>query len=467
MRRAIAVLLFLMNFALWAAAQKSSHADFFEHYEGTKTCLACHQSEAESFFHSQHYQWRGTASHITNAQGQRLGKMNTINDFCTNPSANWIGRVENKKGDVITRGCSACHAGLGLKPSAEMTQQQLENIDCLQCHASGYRRDVYQNEKGAWEWRPILWENKEGLDSVAKRIGMPTRTTCLRCHANSGGGANYKRGDIEYVLANTTRDYDVHMGKDGANYDCIHCHQGGDHRVKGRGADLSANDMKETVRCGECHKTAPHQDADLNRHMSRIDCTVCHIPTFARTDATDMKRDWSKAVYNAEKDKYSADIKLETNVKPVYAWYNGNTKEQLLGQPLNRLPDGSVGMMIPQGSRDDPSAKIYAFKLHKAKLPYLKDKGWILPIQVEEFFQTGALDKSIREASEHAYGVKNPDYGWVDTTRYMGIYHGVRPHEQALHCKDCHGANGRMDWKALGYPADPNPSGAARPQEGE
>ncbi|MDR3763825.1 MAG: hypothetical protein P4M01_06980 [Acidobacteriota bacterium] len=465
MRRAILMLLFLASWVPWATAQKSSHADYFEHYEGTKTCLTCHQSEAESFFHSQHYQWLGTASHIVNAQGQALGKMNTINDFCTNPSSNWIGRVENKKGDVITRGCSACHAGLGLKPSPEMTQAQLENIDCLQCHASGYRRDVYQNGKGQWEWRPILWENQEGLDSVAKRIGMPTRVTCLRCHANSGGGANFKRGDLEYALSNTTRDYDVHMGKDGANFDCINCHKGSDHHVRGRGADLSANDMKETVRCSECHKTAPHKDADLNRHMSRIDCTVCHIPTFARTDATDMVRDWSKPAYNAEKEKYAATITLETNVKPVYAWYNGNTQEQLLRQPLNRLADGSVGMMIPQGSRNDPKAKIFAFKLHRAKLPYLKEQGWILPIQVEEFFQTGELDKSIREAAEHAYGVKNPVYGWADTTRYMGIYHGVRPHEQALHCKDCHGAGGRMDWKALGYPADPNPTGAPAPKE--
>jgi hypothetical protein len=31
----------------------------------------------------------------------------------------------------------------------------------------------------------------------------------------------------------------------------------------------------------------------------------------------------------------------------------------------------------------------------------------------------------------------------------------VAPKDKALHCTDCHGAGSRMDWKALGYAADP------------
>ncbi len=71
MRRSIPVLLVLAGFALPAAAAgtPSSHAEYFEHYEGTKTCLACHEDEATSFFHSQHYQWRGEAPQIVNAHG--------------------------------------------------------------------------------------------------------------------------------------------------------------------------------------------------------------------------------------------------------------------------------------------------------------------------------------------------------------------------------------------------------------
>ena len=38
---------------------------------------------------------------------------------------------------------------------------------------------------------------------------------------------------------------------------------------------------------------------------------------------------------------------------------------------------------------------------------------------------------------------------------YWKVNHMVVPKNQALGCSDCHGAGKRMDWKALGYPADP------------
>ena len=134
------------------------HADRYEHYEGTKTCLECHEEEALTFFHSQHYQWRGGTPELVNtAEGEKFGKLSMVNDFCTNPGGSqWIGKVTNEEGKVLAKGCSTCHAGLGKLPQPEPTQEQLENIDCLICHASGYRRDVYATEDGGWELRPIL-----------------------------------------------------------------------------------------------------------------------------------------------------------------------------------------------------------------------------------------------------------------------------------------------------------------------
>ncbi len=445
-------------FTVGAQEAKSSHADYFEHYEGTSTCLACHQQQAETFFHSQHYQWRGDAPNIVNARGRKLGKMNTLNDFCTSPSGNWIGLVRNSRGDVITKGCSACHAGLGKMPAEKMTQDQLENIDCLICHASGYRRDLFEKQGGGFEWRPILWSNREGLDSVSKRISLPTRTMCLRCHSASGGGPNYKRGDIEYALANPDREYDVHMASDGKNMQCVTCHAGADHRVRGRGADLSGSDSPgKPLSCdtAECHGSAPHKADALNRHTRRVSCTVCHIPTFARTDPTDMVRDWSTSVYDKEGDKYTANITLEKDVRPVYAWYNGTTREQLLGEPAYRLGDGSVGIMVPQGSRRDPNSRIYAFKLHRARLPVLSGRNWLIPITVEQFFPNGKIDPAVRSAARETYGINDATYTWSDTSRYMGIFHGVRPKSEALSCLDCHSSGGRLDWKALGYSGDP------------
>ena len=448
-----------MALGCWAAEQpKAAHAEFFEHYEGTKTCLQCHQKEGEQFFYSQHYQWKGNAPNIVNAHGRKLGKINTVNDFCTNPKANWIGLAHNSRGEVISKGCSACHAGFGKLPGAQPTPAELENIDCLMCHASGYRRDLYPDGKSGFEWKPILWQNRAGLDSVSKRISLPTRVMCLRCHSASGGGANYKRGDLEYKLVDADREYDVHMGSNGKNMQCVACHAGEDHRVRGRGTDLSGTDMpSQPLGCdtGECHSSSPHQAEVLNRHTVRVNCTVCHIRDFARTDATDMYRDWSKPAYNPEEDKYTAGISFEKDVKPVYAWFNGNTREQLLGEPVERLADGTVGMMVPQGSRQDPKARIYAFKLHRAKMPLWEGKNWIIPIVVEHVFPTGQIDPAVKEAAKETYDVSNARYTWVETSRYMGIFHGVQPASKALQCLECHAPGGRMDWKALGYTGDP------------
>lgn len=435
-----------------------SHSGYFEHYEGTQTCLQCHQEEAENFFHSQHYQWKGNAPNIVNSNGKKLGKMNTLNDFCTSPTGNWIGFVKNSRGDVISKGCSACHAGKGVLPADKSDKKQLENIDCLMCHASGYRRDLYQNDNGEYEWKPILWKNQEGLDSVAKRISAPTRAMCLRCHSASGGGPNFKRGDIEYVLANPPREHDVHMASEGKNMQCVTCHAGEKHRVLGRGTDLSGTDTaNKRLTCDStaCHGSPQHKNPVLNKHAESVNCTVCHIPKFAKSEPTDMMRDWSKPFYNQEADRYTATISTQKDVTPVYAWFNGFTRAQLPGEPVKPMADGSAGIMIPQGSRDDPTAKIFAFKLHKGRLPLLAGKNWLIPITVEHFFSNGQIGPAVTNAAKEVYGIENASYSWIETTRYMGIFHGVQPKANALKCADCHGANGRMDWKALGYKGNP------------
>lgn len=444
------------------AERKNLHERKFKHYEGTTTCLECHDEEAESFFHSQHYQWRGETPAVVNAEGLALGKMSMINDFCTNPSGKqWIGEVKNAEGKVVAKGCSGCHAGLGKLPTQEISDEQLENIDCLMCHASGYRRDLYATDDGGWEWRPILWKNQEGLDSVSKRLSLPTRTMCLRCHSNSGGGPNYKRGDIAYLLKDPPLEFDAHMASEdhgGPDLQCVDCHASNDHRVKGRGVDLAASDAPaERLSCdGACHNKEPHAIAALDGHTDKVYCTTCHIPVFAKDDPTDMYRDWSDIKYSEKKGKYTYSIKLlEQNVVPVYAWNNGQSWLQLPSQPVRKDADGVITMAMPEGSRDDPEAMIMPFKLHGAKMPVLNDKNWILPIHTESVYVDGNVDRAVRDAGREFYGLDDIEYTWAETKRYMGIYHEVAPAKDALTCLDCHRPKGRMDWQALGYDGDP------------
>lgn len=466
MRLQIFILIGLLSLAPWSVRADTSHENFFEHYEGTETCLECHQQEAEDFFHSQHYQWRGGTPAIVNAEGEQLGKLEIINDFCTNPAGpQWIGQVKSDEGRVLARGCSSCHAGKGKMPAKEISDEQLDNIDCLICHASGYRRDLYPTGDGGWEWKPILWNNQEGLDIISKRLSSPKRVMCLRCHSASGGGPNYKRGDLEYILAKPPREHDVHMATDGPDMSCVDCHGADEHRVRGRGIDLAATDSPDKLSCdGACHGATPHESARLNSHSEKVYCATCHIPTFARSEPTDMRRDWSETHYSDEKGKYAYQVTLQSDVTPVYNWFNGKSWIQKAGEPVRRNAQGEVTMVLPQGSVDDPEAKIFPFKLHQGVLPLLEDKQWLLPIATEQVYYDGDVDSAVRHAAEYYYGITDVDYDWTETIRYMGIFHGVVPKEEALSCGDCHSEGGRMDWEALGYGSDPRSGRGKSPE---
>jgi hypothetical protein len=200
-----------------------------------------------------------------------------------------------------------------------------------------------------------------------------------------------------------------------------------------------------------CHDSEPHAKALLNQHSARVDCTVCHIPTFARDEPTDLRRDWSNVHFSEEKGKFAPDITAEANVVPTLAWYNGTSHMQLPQTAVQKNAAGYVKMAIPQGSIDDPDAKISAFKVHLARLPVLDEKNWLLPITVDELYVHGDVDRAVREATEALYGIHDAQFSWTDTIRYMKINHGVQPAEYALGCLDCHGPDGRLDWAALGY----------------
>lgn len=440
---------------------ENPHHKFVQSYEGTKTCLACHEEQAKHAFASIHYQWKAAAPNIVNSQGRALGKINTTNDFCTNPSFQWISILTNEQGQVIGNGCSKCHAGLGLKPAAEMTRAQLENIDCLVCHAPNYRREVAKQPDGTLAWVPAGRNSPELMLNIAQNVGKPTSNTCLRCHVGSGGGLNYKRGDLETAHANATRAFDVHMG---SGMQCIQCHKFEDHKVKGAGTQISGMDVPSDARpqCEGCHKGAVHKDARLNRHASAVYCTTCHIPEFAKVNPTDVHRDWSKSMFVKDEGKFEPYIEFGKNVKPTYAWWNGTGRIAHLDQKVQKEANGKVALYKPEGSIDDPKARIYAFKYHTGRLPVETSTGHMIPVAVGPVFRTGKNEAGVAAGAKNWFGRDVKDVGWIDVERYMGLFHEVAPKEKALGCNDCHGANGRMDWQALGYKGDPAKTGARR-----
>ncbi len=430
----------------------TSHAGRYTIYEGSKTCNACHLAEANDVHSSLHYQWHGETPYAVGLDGG--GKMGAMNDFCGYPDINFIGQLVNLDGQTVDGGCSICHVGLGVKPAPEASQAQLENIDCLTCHSVEYRRKVTM-VNGQFRFVPAPERMSVDYMTAITDVTLPGRATCVACHAYAGGGCNNKRGDIESAhIEPPSADFDVHMASTaigGAGLVCTDCHIVQDHRIAGRGSDMRATDLDVSVRCTNCHEPTLHEAYNIDIHIERVDCTVCHIPVFAKIRSTDMFRDFRFAEVEPTRRLYEPLIIREANVIPEYLFWNGFSTFYEYATPAIPGESGRVLMSGPVGDISDPTAKLFAFKHHQAMQPYDLDTNYIIPVRAGILFQTGNIDQAIRAGATAVGWPLNSGYDFVPTERYMGIFHEVSPADQALACSDCHFGGVRMDFDALGY----------------
>lgn len=433
-------------------AVSGSHAGRFTSYEGTRTCLTCHLAEARDFHASVHYQWQGDASEAVGLSTSRAGKLFGINDFCIYPDINWLGKLTNLDGQRVDGGCARCHAGLGEKPSPEPTQAQLENIDCLLCHSKSYKRTVAQ-VGGVWRFVPDTAAMTVSLLQAAVDISRPDGNTCLNCHTRAGGGNNFKRGDIEEAHRSPTADFDVHMtprAAGGAGLTCLSCHVTAGHRIAGRGTDLRERDLPDRVACTNCHARTPHDDTTLNNHTARVSCSVCHIPEFAKVAATDMHRDYAApADVVAATRLYEPHMLMASHVTPVYRFFNGTSAFYEFGAAAVPEASGRIVMSQPLGSIADRGAQIVALKHHTARQPVDPVTRRLLPLKIGIFFETGDIGRAV-QAGVAEVGWPDNGFEFVETERFLGIYHEVAPKDAALRCSACHGGR-RMDFASLGY----------------
>jgi len=431
-----------------------SHANRIVPYEGTKTCLKCHRDEALEAYDSVHYQWKGSAVDTVGLTEDPAGKMGGINDFCIYPDINWIGKLTNVDGMPVDGGCAKCHAGLGDKPNRETATDPLENIDCLICHSDEYKRKVGQMTDGTFRFVPDTENMAVTLVQAAANVGLPSRNACLNCHTKAGGGNNFKRGDIEEAHRNPTRSLDIHMASaanGGAGLDCLDCHVASGHKIAGRGSDLRPRESLDQVDCTQCHGQTPHDSRDIDKHTSRVNCTVCHIPHFAKEASTDMRRDWSQpgdlvestGLFEPHHDK-------GLNVIPEYAFFNGQSYFYQFGDATKPETNGKILMSGPMGDIQDPDAKIHAFKRHEGYQPIDPATRRLLPLKIGKFFESGNLEEA---ASLGAAGVDWDYTGheFVETERYLGLFHEVAPKEEALSCGSCHSGGTRINFTKLGY----------------
>ncbi len=401
----------------------------------TKACETCHNKAAEQVMASNHWNWE-REEYVKGRGVIYLGKRNAINNFC-------IGTKGNEES------CAKCHIGYGMTSSGKVYTDSL-NIDCLVCH-DNTETYVKAPEKAGYPAATL------DLNKIAQSVGKPKNSNCGVCHFYGGGGNNVKHGDLESALFDATKDLDVHMAVDGMNLQCIDCHTTEHHNISGKVYSLSSMSHNRNT-CEQCHTSTPHDDEILNEHTLKVACQTCHIPTYAKANATKMYWDWSTAGRLKNGQPYSEEDSMgnhsylsikgsfiwEKNVTPDYIWFNGTASHYLEGDIIQDTTKPLILNPL-HGSYADDESKIIPVKIHLAKQPFDPvNKILIIPKLFAENKGEGAFWKDFDWQTAAKIGMEEshlPYSGkisFIKTEMLWPVNHMVAPKENSLQCNSCH-----------------------------
>lgn len=443
-------------------------------YQGPTTCIECHEDVALNMLNSVHVNWAGPTPRLSNSDGEHLGKANVgINTFCTyaNSSKNT---------------CFSCHVR---RDGNAPHPPELADIDCLMCHNDVYKRKAVSDpqnsetvtningetqtytfgkvdEDGNFLTEPDFSNMPDGtnITNLARTVHLPTKQSCLRCHATAGGGDWAKRGDFGFSSADPVVTEDYHMSKDGADLGCVNCHATNDHKIAGRGIDLRADEASVPT-CAGCHSQNPHTSSTLNRHASgQVSCQVCHIREYAKGGATELERDWRNPVWNPAflggQGGFVGEETKEANLKPEYVWFDGTSYVYNVGETIAADERGVYPMAKANGGIFSNNSFIVPIKRHFSIMP-LHESGQMVAPSIVWMFMTGDFDTAVQKGMEEQ-GLTG-SYTMVDADAEMLITHGVEPKENAPSCNECHNGTGKtpdgagvLPFAQLGYHTMPD-----------
>ena len=463
-----------------ASEAQKLHADYFtdNEYTGTNDCLACHGLIGADMLMRAHFTWEGVATNITGFEGEIHGKNDLLNNFCI--------AVPTNEGR-----CTQCHAGYGYDDK-NFDFADMKNVDCLVCHD---QTDTYAKAKKTAGLPEPDVDLAAVARSVAKNGGVPTIQNCIDCHAKAGGGDNDKHGDIAMSLVNTTREFDVHMGTDGANVDCVFCHgvkKDASNNVVDHGMGgmpYHSVDEGEMKTCEGCHGDANSRhvgttvEAIITSHP-QLACQVCHIPTFARETPTKTEWYWETAGDMAREpvidpetdrpdyDKMKGDFVWAKNVRPTLRYFDGKWNRFIINAN-DTFTETPVVLGEPSADYNTAGAKIYPFKKMIGNQPADANNNTILVPHLfgmkggpNPYWVNYDWNLALQDGALYTGQTYSGAYQFVDTVMYLTVNHEVAPKEQAYGmdgaCGDCHG-DPRIDWTELGWTDDPILPGSTRP----
>lgn len=409
----------------------------------TAACNSCHNGRAAEVMKSNHWNWE-RAEYVKGRGIVYLGKKNALNNFCIAAEGN-------------EQSCAKCHIGLGKTDAHGLDYQDSTNIDCLVCHDNSSTYTKAPEKTGA----PLATLD---LNTIAQNVGKPTRSNCGVCHFFGGGGNNVKHGDLEKAMFEPNRDVDVHMAQEGSNLQCTQCHVTNKHMISGKMYSLSSMN-RNRAECEYCHTENPHDDQVLNKHTLKVACQTCHIPEYAKVNATKTEWDWSTAGKLRDGKPFEVDdsagnhvylsikgsFKWATKAKPDYIWFDGTASHYLLG---DKIQDTSKPVELNKlnGSYADGNSKIIPVKIHRARQPYDPvNKILIKPKLYADKAGEGAFWKDFdwKRASEVGMKEANLPFSgnvtFIRTDMYWPVNHMVSTKEKSVQCVECHTRdNGRL-----------------------
>jgi octaheme c-type cytochrome (tetrathionate reductase family) len=410
--------------------------------EVTAACNTCHTERHKEIMNSSHWNWE-RISYIEGRGIASVGKKNALNNFC-------IGSGGNEQS------CAKCHIGFGMSNNHYDFTNKL-NVDCMVCHDNS---DEYLKGSSMAGYP----DRSVNLTKVAQSVGKPTKINCGSCHFYSGGGNNVKHGDLEEALLACERDIDVHMAANGMDLSCVDCHTAENHKMLGKLYSVSSTNNNRST-CVQCHTAQPHFNDLLNKHFAKVSCQACHIPEYAKVNATKMAWKWSEAGQLKEGEAYEQTDSLgnieymsikgsfvwKKNVKPDYQWFNGTADHYLLGDTITPS-DEPIKMNTLFGNHADGKSKIIPVKIHYGDQIYdPKTKLLIQPKLYAEHKGDSAYWKDFDWDNASKAGMDriglpySGEHKFVETTMYWPINHMVAPKDKSVSCVECHTRNnGRL-----------------------
>ncbi|RYH09181.1 multiheme c-type cytochrome [Tropicimonas sp. IMCC6043] len=492
---------------------------FSDAAEVNQACLGCHNTGPEQLHGTVHFEWTWPPAPVRNMEApgaELLAFFGALSTEDAEPSG--MRHVAN--GFLLSTpsnldACTSCHiAGTRFDDPAmfDASSEPVAPVDCLSCHEpTGQWTRANFHEGGAAcsmchdERLRGDTPEVEDLVAAAQSVGPSTLASCGSCHFQADGGPGVKHGDLNPDLINPPVALDVHMAAapDGAGFTCSTCHTTTEHAISGSRYAGGPGDGPDrpalagaAASCQGCHSATPHEDlasgARLDRHIDRVACETCHIPSIARGETqTRVLWDWSsvgkrgrdrKPMVQKDEDgriTYATEkgnLVAAGDVKPTLIWSNGRLAMHRPGEPLAEGSDpgesetedladlamieaafaGTPWIASFEGDPTDEDSRIAPVKVMHSVVPVDAEDRRLAAVKFsgrsgDALWNRFDWEKAIDAGMEAANTPFSGDVAFARVRQMIPVNHMVAPASEALACQSCHVSDGLLANLPGGY----------------